>query len=98
VVLVRAMAGERLTVAVTGATGLVGSRLVSKLASEGHSVRVLTRNVQSAQGKFRGLPNISFYGPAQWTEGVQGSTAVVNLAGEPVSGGKDTADSSSLNT
>lgn len=65
----------------TGATGLVGSRLVSRLASQGHSVRVLTRNVGAARGK---LPygRLEFYGPADWGEAFAGATAVVNLAGK----------------
>mmetsp|Transcript_1727 Transcript_1727/g.5018 ORF Transcript_1727/g.5018 Transcript_1727/m.5018 type:complete len:383 (-) Transcript_1727:630-1778(-) len=75
--------GEKMTIAITGATGLVGSRLVSKLSSQGHSVRVLTRNVGAARNK---LPygRLQFYAPAEWASAFDGATGVVNLAGEPI--------------
>eukprot|EP00873_Tetraselmis_striata_P014808 jgi/Tetstr1/435072/TSEL_024041.t1 len=74
---------SKMTVAVTGATGLIGSRLVAKLTAQGHAVRVLGRNLSAAQSK---LPyrNVSFYGPNEWEQGVRGCTGVVNLAGEPI--------------
>lgn len=73
-----------MTVAITGATGLVGSRLVSRLASEGNAVRVLTRNPSSARSKFAGVPNVTFYGPESWIDAVRSCDGVVNLAGEPI--------------
>ncbi|KAG2487483.1 hypothetical protein HYH03_013904 [Edaphochlamys debaryana] len=76
-------AGEKMTVAITGATGLVGSRLVAKLAAAGHKVRVLTRNPASARSKLS-YPGLEFFGPADWARGVEGATGVVNLAGEPI--------------
>ncbi|GFR53108.1 hypothetical protein Agub_g15817 [Astrephomene gubernaculifera] len=75
--------GEKMTVAVTGATGLVGSRLVAKLAAAGHKVRVLTRNPATARAKL-GYPGLEFFGPGEWARGVEGATGVVNLAGEPI--------------
>ncbi|CAL5223129.1 g5594 [Coccomyxa viridis] len=77
-------AAEKETVAVTGATGLVGTRLVSKLTSQGHSVRVLTRNPNAASGKLP-YPRVEVFGPSRWNDAVKGSTAVINLAGEPIS-------------
>ena len=67
----------------TGATGLVGSRLAAKLASQGHGVRVLTRDVGRARGK---LPygRLEFFGPSDWQLGLTGATGVVNLAGASV--------------
>lgn len=67
--------------AFAGATGLVGSRLVAKLAAGGHSVRVLTRDVGRARGK---LPygRLQFYGQSEWASAIDGATAVVNLAGQ----------------
>lgn len=62
--------GEKQIVAITGATGLVGSRLVSRLVSEGHQVRVLSRSEATAEGKFRGLPNVTCYGPQQWAQAI----------------------------
>ena len=63
-----------------GATGLVGSRLVSKLSSQGHAVRVLTRNVGAARAK---LPygRLQFFAPGDWASAFDGATGVVNLAG-----------------
>lgn len=72
------------TVAITGATGLIGQRLVSKLASQGARVKVLTRNPSSAQAKFVGVRNVTFVGPSDWETSIAGCTAVVNLAGEPI--------------
>ncbi len=58
----------------------MGSRLVSKLTSQGHTVRVLTRNPAAAAGRLP-YPRVQTYGPAQWAAAIQGATAVINLAG-----------------
>ena len=39
-------------IAVTGATGFVGTRLVERLIDEGHDVRVFTRSVEKARRVF----------------------------------------------
>ncbi len=78
-------------IAITGATGLVGSRLVKKLSQEGHEVLVFTRNPNKAQKTFpasaysnlekvQSTPQES----GQWQQSVSGCDAVVNLAGEPI--------------
>ena len=79
-------------VAITGATGFVGSALVRRLVASGSVVRVLTRDVQKARRKLppwelsaAGAP-LQFYTEAQWSAGIRGASAVVNLAGEPISG------------
>jgi len=74
---------QPLTIAITGATGLIGSRLTAKLASQGNRVRVLTRDVNAARSK---LPygNLLFFGPNQFEQAVVGADAVVNLAGTPI--------------
>ncbi|KAK9806784.1 hypothetical protein WJX72_002731 [[Myrmecia] bisecta] len=74
---------EKLTVAVTGATGLVGTRLVAKLTAHGHSVKVLTRDVKRARSKLA-APRVEFFGPDQWAKAVCGCSGVINLAGEPI--------------
>ena len=68
-------------VAITGASGFIGPRLVERLQNEGHSVRALGR-------RDPGLPGVDF---ARWDasaepppETLRGADAVVNLAGEPV--------------
>ena len=77
-------------IAITGATGFVGSRLVELLNAEGHQLLVLTRNPTAAQKIFRNLvPNaeIIAYTPTEsgsWQQAIAGCDAVVNLAGEPI--------------
>ena len=63
---------------------MVGSRLTSKLASQGHKVRVLTRDPSAAKSRLGVYPGVEVFGPKAWAEAVRGATAVVNLAGEPI--------------
>jgi len=72
-----------MTVAITGATGLVGSKLASRLAAQGHKVRVLTRDVNAAKSKLP-YPGLEFFPQSKWADAVKGATGVVNLAGEPI--------------
>lgn len=78
-------------IAITGATGLVGSRLVAKLHQEGHSILIFTRNPNKAQQVFpaSAFANLAVvqYTPqesGEWQKSVSGCDAVVNLAGEPI--------------
>ncbi len=78
-------------VAITGATGFVGSRLVEKLKAEGHQILVLTRNQERAKRIFpaSAFPNLEIfaYRPAEsgdWQQSIADCDAVVNLAGEPI--------------
>ncbi|DBA90185.1 TPA: hypothetical protein ACH3X1_003491 [Trebouxia sp. C0004] len=83
-VIVCQAASEKMVIAVTGATGLVGSRLVSRLSAQGHTVRVLTRNPDKARSK---LPyaRLQFFNIGQQLpDALKGATGVVNLAGEPI--------------
>jgi uncharacterized protein (TIGR01777 family) len=55
---------------VTGATGFIGTRLAGRLRGEGHEIRIVSRR-----------------GPFTWeriAEAVDGSAALIHLAGEPV--------------
>ena len=76
-------------VAISGASGFVGTRLVAKLLASGHEVRVLTRDVNAARAALRldTLPSgtVTFVDPSQWSSAIVGCTGVVNLAGEPIS-------------
>ncbi len=75
-------------VAVTGATGFVGSRLVDRLATAGHSIIALSRNPQKAAKKFAPLANVETLAyesdPSTWASALSGCDGCVNLAGEPI--------------
>ena len=78
-------------VAIAGATGFVGSRLVERLHAEGHKLLVLTRNPSAAQKSFpsSGFPNLEMiaYTPTasgSWQQAIAGCDGVVNLAGESI--------------
>jgi uncharacterized protein (TIGR01777 family) len=71
----------RLTVAVTGASGLIGRALTRFLTSGGHRVVPLVRSREAA-GR---VPGAVFWDPARGeidAEGLRGADAVVHLAGE----------------
>jgi uncharacterized protein len=79
-------------IAITGATGLVGTRLVAKLTENQHQIVIFTRNSAKAQKIF---PASNFspveivqYTPQEsgtWQDKISGCDAVINLAGEPIS-------------
>lgn len=78
-------------VAITGATGFVGTRLVERLHKEGHQILVLTRNITSARRHFPtqtfGNVELVTYTPTTsgaWQDVIAGCDGVVNLAGEPI--------------
>ena len=78
-------------IAITGATGLVGSRLVAQLNQAGHQILVLTRNPSKAQKVFPAstFSNLEIvrYTPQEsgaWQQNISGCDAVINLAGEPI--------------
>jgi uncharacterized protein (TIGR01777 family) len=73
-------------VTMTGATGLLGGRLVRELTGRGDEVTVLTRNLGRAREALAGVTAVEwdpFAGPAP-AEALEGRDAVVHLAGEPV--------------
>jgi hypothetical protein len=78
-------------IAITGATGFVGSRLVEKLSKQGESVIVLTRSVDRARRLFpnSAFPNLEIIScnlkqPGEWQQAIAGCDGIVNLAGEPI--------------
>lgn len=75
-------------VAITGATGFVGSCLVKRLLAEGHQVVVLTRDVSKAQLMFSSanlmIVNAASSTADEWQSALSGCDGVVNLAGEPI--------------
>jgi uncharacterized protein (TIGR01777 family) len=73
-------------VAITGATGFVGSRLVEQLQARGDQPLILTRNRDAALKAFPNLEVVA-YNPTEsgsWQEAISGCDAVVHLAGEPI--------------
>lgn len=73
-------------VTVTGATGLVGSRLVQRLQQRGDRVTVLSRNVEQARAQLGDVEAFAWdpsSDPAP-TAALEGRDAIVNLAGSPV--------------
>ncbi|SRR5579883_1563452 len=78
-------------VAITGATGFVGRRLVERLHQEGQKVLVLTRNLASARSVFptEAFENVEIiaYTPTisgSWQNAIATCDGVVNIAGEPI--------------
>ncbi len=78
-------------VAIAGATGFVGTRLVEKLQAAGHQVVVLSRDAAKAGRVFpaSAYPNLEVvaYTPAEsgdWQNSIAGCDGVVNLAGVPI--------------
>ncbi len=73
-------------IAIVGATGFVGSRLVEELAAQGHQVVILTRQPDRATSRFPQAEVVG-YAPLKsgaWQKSISGCDAVVNLAGEPI--------------
>jgi hypothetical protein len=73
----------------TGATGLIGRALAASLAGAGHEVVALSRrdgpdDLPAGVRAVRGDPAR----PGPWQEELAGCDACVNLAGEPVAGGR----------
>ena len=74
---------------VTGGTGLIGTALVRDLISAGHDITVLTRNAgaarsQAAHSQVAHAHHVQWAakGDGEWMSCVDGSDAVINLAGE----------------
>ncbi|WP_017306584.1 TIGR01777 family oxidoreductase [Spirulina subsalsa] len=93
------MTEQKLKIAVTGGTGFVGTRLVEKLHSEGHSILLLTRDENRAKRVFppQVFPQLKIvpYTPTQsgdWQQTISGCDAVINLAGESIAEGRWTQE------
>ena len=86
-------------IAIAGATGFVGSRLVERLRAEGHQLLVFTRNVATARKVFptSTFPNLEIvvYNPTEsgpWQKALSGCDGVVNLLGESIAEGRWTPE------
>jgi hypothetical protein len=74
--------GRSLTVAVSGASGLIGSSLTAFLTTGGHRVRPLVRSAPASEAAIGWAPR---EGRVE-AEKLEGVDAVVHLAGEPILG------------
>ena len=77
-------------VLVTGATGLVGRRLVASLRGDGRAVRIVSRS-PAPEGFDAGVEVVGWNGRDLPHEALAGVGALVHLAGEPVFGPLPTA-------
>jgi uncharacterized protein (TIGR01777 family) len=71
-------------IAVTGASGLVGTALTAFLSTAGHRVRPVVRREARDPGEIGWDPEAGRTDPADW----RGVDAVVNLAGESIASGR----------
>ncbi|MBM4194955.1 MAG: TIGR01777 family protein [Gemmatimonadetes bacterium] len=78
-------------VLVTGATGFIGRALIPRLHRDGHAVVAWVRSPARARGLLG--PEVELVQvEAALGAAIEGADAVVNLAGEPLLGGRWTAD------
>ena len=71
-----------MTVTIAGGSGFLGRALIAQLRSDGHRVRVLTRQPRPGQTDDTAWNPDGTAGP--WAAAVEGADAVVNLAGESI--------------
>lgn len=78
-------------IAITGATGFVGGRLIERLQAEGHSILALCRDPGKARQLYpqARFPSVEILGytptvAGDWQVALSGCDGVVNLAGEPI--------------
>ena len=92
-------------IVIAGGTGFLGNPLAEVYAEEGHDVRVLTRGLASGESRHdpgTGVPGVTRVGwrpdgaNGPWTEAIDGSDAVINLAGESIAGGRWTPQRKAL--
>lgn len=77
-------------VILTGATGLIGSRLFAALRERGYEVVVFSRSPEAARRKLPGAAEYVAWTPAEsgpWAAALDGAYGVIHLAGAPISQG-----------
>jgi nucleoside-diphosphate-sugar epimerase len=67
-------------IAVSGASGFVGTAMVDRLVGAGHAVEAFVRNPVSVDGWGRGIGVTSILDPDGWQRGLSGCTAFVHCA------------------
>ncbi|HEY0252712.1 MAG TPA: TIGR01777 family oxidoreductase [Kofleriaceae bacterium] len=73
-------------VAITGATGFIGSRIVAALRARGDEVIAFTRDTSRAKLQGVRLVEAQLETAGPWQDALTGVDAIINLAGEPVAG------------
>ncbi|MBI3586747.1 MAG: TIGR01777 family protein [Ignavibacteriales bacterium] len=72
-----------------GATGFIGQRLIKKLGESSHSLVLLSRNSSEARRHFGEMVQVEQWDArtlGAWAQHLDGADAVINLAGESISG------------
>jgi uncharacterized protein (TIGR01777 family) len=85
------MVSGREAVLVTGATGLIGHRVVAALHAAGRAVKVVTREPHRVRHP-KSVEIVVWNGRTLAPAALRGTSAVVHLAGEPVFGGRLTQE------
>jgi uncharacterized protein (TIGR01777 family) len=77
-------------VIITGGTGLIGSALTELLSSEGHEVIILSRSPRQEQAQSSLVRQVKWDAKSAegWGDLADSADAIVNLAGENISGGR----------
>jgi uncharacterized protein (TIGR01777 family) len=74
---------------ITGATGLIGSKLTSELVLRNYDVTVFTRNVQKGKSIVTSTQNFikwDYQNPDKWKDEFENAYAVIHLAGASIAG------------
>ncbi|MFL7839482.1 MAG: TIGR01777 family oxidoreductase [Candidatus Promineifilaceae bacterium] len=78
-------------IVITGGTGLIGRALVNRLVREKSEIVILSRSPKKHQDEFGEKVNLVHWdgrSMGEWAKHIDGAAAVVNLAGESISGSK----------
>ena len=76
-------------IVITGGTGLIGRALVADLVKDGHEVTILSRSPEKHRATFSFDVSVEHWDArtvGDWAQLVDGTDAVVNLAGESIAG------------
>lgn len=74
---------------IAGGTGLIGRELVNDIVEEGHQITILSRSPKNYRHMFSETVELVYWdgrSAGEWVSHFEGADAVVNLAGESISG------------
>lgn len=74
---------------ITGAAGLIGSKICKELLRRNYEITAFTRNVESAKRKLPEVKNFvlwNYKNPDEWESEISGKDVVIHLAGANISG------------